>query len=152
MKRPVPIKILIFKIGEQFLGIDGDEITEIIESPDIFPLKEKNIFFEGTISFRGEKLPVLSLSKKLGIPSSLSKNFLIIVCLDGSYIGFLADEVKEIVDIFISELDDLPNLVRPKSGVNYFWAIAKFREDIVFLLEINKLLTGEEKNLIEKIL
>ncbi|MBI4651400.1 chemotaxis protein CheW [Candidatus Desantisbacteria bacterium] len=145
------IEILIFKIKNYLIGIDGEEVVEIVNIPQLFPLEEKYNFFDGIIDFHGKKIPVLSLAKKWGVSSNAREKQIIIAKRDNSLIGFLIDSSEAVVEVPLSALDNFPDFIKLRSYADNFWAIMKLKDKIILLLDTDVVINEKEKILIKEI-
>ena len=117
------------------------QITKMPNTPE---------FIEGVINLRGRVIPVLDLRVKLGMPRiEHDKNTRIIVVeLKGKTIGFIVDEVSEVLRIPKSITEAPPEMV---GGVNsdFITSIGKLDDRLLILLDLEKILTTTEFNVLE---
>ncbi|MDD5773203.1 MAG: chemotaxis protein CheW [bacterium] len=148
---PERIEILTFKAGEYFIGIDIEEVVEIINFPKMLPIEKDFPFLEGEIRFRDENIPVISLSKKWEVLSSRDRNSIIIVIIEKNLVGILVDSVDEIFNVFMKELLGFPGSIKLRSNVSVFWAVAYLKKNIVLMLDKDRILTEQEKKILKDI-
>ncbi len=146
------IEILIFRVKQYLIGIDGDDVVEIINVPKIFPLEEKYNFLEGTIDFQKKKVPVISLAKKWGITPNVIPGQIIIINMGSDYLGFLIDSSEAVVKVPLLALGRIHDFIKLRSYADYFWAIMKYKDDIILLLDTDIVLNEEEKKIVKEVL
>lgn len=140
------IKVLIFKINNQYYAIDIKEVERILgyEVPTNLPDSPK--FIEGIINYEGNVLPVMSIAKKFNIPENNNrKNTKIIVIKEHqNKIGVIVDVVLEVKDIYLKDIEKIPEIVSEVSK-RYIEGLIKLENKIIILLKLSKILTDEEK-------
>lgn len=146
----VNIELLVFKSGKYTLGLDGEEVIEVANSPKIIPLEKECVFLEGETFFRGENIPVVSLGKKLGLPFADKKGCIIFVSIEDVMFGVLVDSVEDVFEMRLSELNEFPDFIKYSSGINFIWSIAKKGGELIPVLDMDNFLNKHEKEIIIK--
>lgn len=140
------LQLVSFKIGDAEFGIDILKVQEINKMMDLTAVPKTPKFVEGVANLRGRIIPVINLRSRLGleIKEYDSDTRIIVVDLQDKTIGFIVDEVKEVLRIPNSITEQPPEIV---SGVdaNYITAIGKLEDRLLILLDLSKLLSNEEK-------
>lgn len=98
--------------GENYV-LDISNIEEIIRIPSITSVPQISHIVEGVFHLRNQVIPLLSLSKRLGLPESEIKpeSPAFIVNILGVKIGLLIDEISEVLRIRKSRIETLPQNV-----------------------------------------
>lgn len=139
------LQLVSFKIGEAEFGVDILKVQEINKMMELTSVPNTPSFVEGVVNLRGRIIPVLNLRSRLGleIKEYDSETRIIVVELNERTIGFIVDEVKEVLRIPKSITEQPPDVV---SGVNsaYITAIGKLEDRLLILLDLTKILTNEE--------
>jgi purine-binding chemotaxis protein CheW len=143
------MKFAIFKIGEEDFGIEIDKVVEILNTQKVYTLPELPDFLSGVITVRGEVVPLLDLRKRFGITAAEAKELIIIVRYDVEKIGLLVDEIKEIISLNSNEIMAPPTLFKGLKK-KYLSGIGKKDERVFILLNIDYLLTSEEKIILKE--
>ncbi len=146
------LQLVGFKIGQEEFGINILAVQEIIKIIDITKVPNASDYIEGVINLRGRIIPIVHLRKRLGMPViEMDKNSRIIVVeVCGKTIGFIVDEVQEVLRISTDITEKPPELV---SGVHsdYIVAVAKLEERLLILLDLDKALANDELEELEKV-
>jgi len=146
------LQLVGFKIGMEEFGINILAVQEIIKIIDITKVPNASEYIEGVINLRGRIIPIVHLRKRLGMPIiEMDKNTRIIVVeISGKTIGFIVDEVQEVLRISTDITEKPPELV---SGVDsdYITAVAKLEERLLILLDLEKTLANEELEELEQV-
>ncbi|MEW6418445.1 MAG: chemotaxis protein CheW [Nitrospirota bacterium] len=143
------IKFAVFKIGEEDFGVEIKRVVEILKTQKIHSLPELPDFLSGLITVRGEAIPLLDLRRRFGIQSSFKKERIIIVRCDSEKIGILVDEIKEIISLSNEEVISPPSIFKGLKR-KYLTGIGKKDDRIIILLNIDSLLTSEEKIMLKE--
>lgn len=137
-------KIAVAHAGSEQFGIDINRVVEILKAQRIHLLPQLPSFLAGIVNVRGEVIPLLDLRKRFGISPSSKKERIIIVRSASEKVGLLVDGIKEIVDFLPQEISEPPSMFRGLK-TEYLTGIGRKGEDIVILLNIDTLLSSEEK-------
>ena len=137
-------KFTIFKIGDEIFGIGIDRVVEILKIQKIFTIPGLPEFLSGVISVRGNIVPVMDLRRRFGIKPSGNKERIIIVRYGQEKISFLVDDIKEILSLSAEEIRTPPSIFKGFK-TEYLTGLGKHDERIIILLNIDNLLTSEEK-------
>jgi purine-binding chemotaxis protein CheW len=143
------MKFAIFKIGQEDFGIAIDKVVEILNTQKVYTLPELPDFLSGVITVRGEVVPLLDLRIRFGIAAAEAKELIIIVRYDVEKIGLLVDEIQEIISLNSNEIMTPPTLFKGLKK-NYLSGIGKKDDRIFILLNIDYLLTSEEKIILKE--
>jgi purine-binding chemotaxis protein CheW len=138
------IKFAVFKLGGEDFGIEVNRVVEILKAQRVYSLPELPDFLSGVITVRGEVIPLLDLRRRFGIQSSTKKERVIVVRLNKEKIGFLVDEIKEILSLNPEEVVDPPTIFKGLKR-RYLTGLVKKDDRVIILLNIDNLLTSEEK-------
>lgn len=137
-------KFTIFKIGNEIFGIGIERVVEILKAQKIFTIPGLPQFLSGVMTVRGNVVPVMDLRCRFGMKPSGNKERVIIVRYGKEKIGFLVDDIKEILSLSPDEIRNPPSIFKGFK-TEYLTGLGKQGERIIILLNIDNLLTSEEK-------
>jgi len=137
-------KFTIFKIGDEIFGIGIESVVEILKVQKIFTIPGLPEFLSGVMSVRGNIVPVIDLRRRFGIKPSGNKERIIIVRYGQEKISFLVDDIKEILSLSPEQIRTPPSIFKGFK-TEYLTGLGKHGERIIILLNIDSLLTSEEK-------
>ncbi|HEX2961556.1 MAG TPA: chemotaxis protein CheW [Ignavibacteriales bacterium] len=145
------VQLVGFNLGKECYGVDIKRIKEINRMTEITRVPRAPEFIEGVINLRGSVIPVINLRKKVKMPPrEYDKDTrIIIVELGGKTIGFIVDAVKEVLRIPESVLVPPPTLAVGKNA-DYITSVAKVEDELVILLDPDKVLSREETKKLEE--
>ncbi len=143
-------QFIIAYLNKDQFGIDINYIDNIIVMQSITRIPKSQKFFRGVINLRGEIVPVMSLSNKLGLEEApfTSKSRIIIVRPDNGAapVGLIVDEVKEVISLEMDFIEKL-NYDEKDEKANYSIGIGKYGNDLVNILNVHSIVIEKEVNL-----
>ena len=142
-------KFTIFKIGDELFGIGIERVVEILKVQKIFTIPGLPEFLSGVMSVRGNIVPVIDLRRRFGIKPSGNKERIIIVRYGEEKISFLVDDIKEILSLSPEQIRTPPSIFKGFK-TEYLTGLGKHGERIIILLNIDRLLTSEEKIILKE--
>lgn len=146
------LQLVSFNIGEEEFGVDILKVKEINRMSQITKVPNAPVFVEGIINLRGKVIPIIDLRKKLGLVKKESDNHtrIMIIELEDQTIGFIVDNVNEVLRISKSVTEEPPRMV---SGIDsqFITSIGKLEDRMLILLDLGKILVANEKELVESL-
>jgi len=138
-------KFTIFNISRDVFGIDISRVLEILRVQKIFSIPGLPGFLTGVMSVRGAVIPIMDLRLRFGMnPAGNAKERIILVRYGEEKIGFLVDEIREILRLEAEDIKPSPSIFKGFK-TEYLTGLGKKGEQIIILLNIDNLLTSEEK-------
>lgn len=140
------LKVACFKVEGQPYAVDIMKIKQIIRPLKITRLPQAPGFVEGVIQLRGMVIPVIDLRKRFGLsaPDPKLDRKVIIAQVDRHVIGLLVDEVTEVISLPRTEIQPPPRMFKGIQS-DYLHGVCRYREEILLLLNLDELLSREEK-------
>lgn len=143
------IKILVFKLGNEFYATDIMEVERILgyEEPTMLP--DSPDFLFGVIDYETNVLPIISLAKKFKITENNNKQDrkIIVVKRDNSKFGIAVDSVSEVQSISEEDIKN-PESLSTLISKKYINGLVKRNDNIIILINLDKILTVEEEDII----
>ncbi len=142
-------QFLAFRLGDEFFGMELDQTREILEYSEVTEVPLMPRFMVGVINLRGEVVPVIDLSVRLGREAiQINKRTCIVIIELHSYdqeyvLGLLVDSVSEVIDIADQDIEDAPSF-GAKIRAEFIQGIAKVDNDFIVLLDAEKTLSPIE--------
>ncbi len=137
-------KVAVVFAGEEEFGIDIGKVVEILKVPRVYLLPQLPSFLAGVVNIRGEVIPLVDLRKRFGITPSSLKERIVVVRSDREKVGLLVDGVKEIITLLPEEMVNPPGMFRGLK-TEYMTGIGRKAESIIILLDLDTLLSSEER-------
>lgn len=137
-------KFTIFNISDDVFGIQISRVLEILRVQKIFSVPGLPGFLTGVMSVRGAVIPVMDLRLRFGMKPAGKKERIILVKYGEEKLGFLVDEIKEILQLDPEDIMSSPSIFKGFK-TEYLTGLGKKNDQIILLLNIDNLLTSEEK-------
>lgn len=140
---------LTFLVGKEKLAIGILDVNEIIEISNITRVPMTPDYIRGVINLRGNVVPVIDLSARLGHPvSDISKRSCIVLVEveaneESQIIGMLVDQVNEILEIPEENIQPAPDF-GSDIRTEFIQAMGRVDDDFIILLAINRVLSVAE--------
>lgn len=142
-------QFIIAYLNKSQYGINIKYIDNIIVMQSITRIPKSQKYFRGVINLRGEIVPVMSLSNKLGFEEApyTSKSRIIIVRPENGAapVGLIVDEVKEVITLEKAAIEKM-NYNDKDEKANYSSGIGKYGAELINLLSIPSIVI--EKDLV----
>ncbi|MEA4857844.1 MAG: chemotaxis protein CheW [Solidesulfovibrio sp.] len=143
------LQLVTFSIGEEEFGVDILSVQEIIRMMDITKVPRAPEFVEGVINLRGKVIPIIDLRRRFGLATRDHDKHtrIIVIEINNMIVGFVVDSVSEVLRIPASTVEPPPPVV---SGLEseYISGVGKLEDRLLILLDLNKLLSGEERDML----
>ncbi|BAH75568.1 MULTISPECIES: chemotaxis protein CheW [Solidesulfovibrio] len=143
------LQLVTFSIGEEEFGVDILSVQEIIRMMDITKVPRAPEFVEGVINLRGKVIPIIDLRRRFGLTTRDHDKHtrIIVIEINNMIVGFVVDSVSEVLRIPASTVEPPPPVV---SGLEseYISGVGKLEDRLLILLDLNKLLSGEERDML----
>ena len=140
------IQLVIFRIGKEEFGAEISSVLEISRVLEITHLPQAPGFIEGVVNLRGKVVAVVDLHRQFGLasPEARPKTARIIVVeIQKETIGFLVDEVPEVLRIPETQLEPTPELIQSRIKKDYIKGVGKLGSRLVILLDLNQILAPQ---------
>ena len=148
-------KYLTFTLEKEEYGIGILKVKEIIGMMPITSVPRTPEFVKGVINLRGKVIPVIDLRLKFTMESIpyTDRTCVIVVEIDSEaetvLIGIVVDAVSEVLSITEEEIEESPSF-GTKLNTDYILGMAKMEGGVKILLDIDKVLSTEEIQALEK--
>ncbi|MCX7842182.1 MAG: chemotaxis protein CheW [Clostridia bacterium] len=145
-------QLVVFNINSESFGISITQVKEIIKPMEIFKVPNTPDYIEGLINLRGKVHTVFNLRKKFGLPNVAfdDNTKIIIVNVNSMTIGFIVDEVNEIIRVEDENIENTPKALMTGVNSRYLKGVAKTGERIILILDLANALSITEEAEAEK--
>jgi len=143
--RDAVIQLVTFRLKEETYGINVMQVQEVLRVSEIAPVPGAPSYVLGIINLRGNVVTVIDTRSRFGLPSKDidDASRIVIIESDKQVVGIMVDSVAEVVELRTSEVDSAPNVGNEESS-RYIQGVASRDDDLLILVDLNKLLTDEE--------
>ncbi|MTD37447.1 chemotaxis protein CheW [Erwinia sp. CPCC 100877] len=143
---------LIFALGKEEYGIEilkvqeirgYDRVTRIANTPD---------FIKGVTNLRGIIVPIVDLRVKFAQENICYDNNTVVIVLNVNQrvVGIVVDGVSDVLSLAAEQIKPAPEFSVTLS-TEYLMGLGAVDERMVILVDIEKLLSSEEMELVDKI-
>ena len=140
------MQLACFRVGAELYALDIMRIREIIRPQKLTAVPKAPRFIEGVINLRGAVIPVADLRKRFDQPcdEEQRKNRVIICSVGGRIVGLLVDEVLEVRRYGRQDVAPAPQFLKGPEA-EFFLGVARRGEDLVMVLDLERILSSEER-------
>jgi len=144
-------QIVVFRLANEFYGVDIGAVNTIIRMQEITKIPQTPGFVEGVINLRGSIIPVIDLRKRFALPAggTTKASRIIVVENGGQMVGMVVDAVVETLRLSADSIEP-PSPVIASIDSEYLRGVGKLENRLVILLDLDKVLTTREMELLAK--
>ena len=137
-------KFLIFSLENESYGIEIRHVTEIIGLQPITQVPEMPGYIMGIINLRGKIIPVMDVRLRFNKQSREynDRTCVIVIEINDIPMGLIIDSVSEVISITGENIVEPPSIYG--EGGRYISGIGKVDDEVVLLLDSDRLLSEEE--------
>ncbi|HPB80860.1 MAG TPA: chemotaxis protein CheW [Spirochaetota bacterium] len=140
-----------FTIGNEVYGVEVLKVQEIIGMTQITHMPNSMRFMKGVINLRGSVVPVVDMRLKLEMEEQEYTKFTVILIIEvkGTLVGIIVDAVSDVVGLPLSSIQETPHF-SANIDTDYIKGIAKKAEQLIIVLDVDKILSSEELERLDK--
>ena len=148
MAEEIQLVVFMLKQGDMVCeyGVPITQVQEIITMTRPTQLPQAPDFVEGIINLRGKIIPIIDLKKRfhMGTSDITNDTRSVVVEVEGQTVGIIVDEVSEVLRLANSDIEPAPAII---GGITaeYLTGVGKIEGRLLILLDMNKILTDQEK-------
>lgn len=145
-------QFVIFRLGDEKYAVDILNVGGISEFREVTKVPNAPAFVDGIINLRGDIIPVVNLKKRFNIADKKadSDTRIIINTINGKDIGFVVDEASQVIKIDDGDIEEAPDIIKGADR-QYISGIGKVDDQIVILLNLEKILNEDEQKAVNEI-
>ena len=145
------IQLIIFSIKNIEYAINIKNINEIIKYIPLSPLPNAPRFMKEVINLRGKVIPIVDLRQRFLSSNSenTKKTRIMIAHIQDREIGLIADSVSDVIGLAIKQIEP-PLPVINGLKMEYIKGIAKLKNRLIIIVNIEKILSSQEKNILQE--
>ncbi|MEM9446059.1 MAG: chemotaxis protein CheW [Verrucomicrobiota bacterium] len=143
-------KYLTFVLGEESFGVAVIKVREIIRMQEVTEVPQMPAHIKGVINLRGKIIPIVDLRIKFNLEMQELTNKACIIVVQvlskegsASQMGIIVNAVEEVTNISGEAIEEAPSFGN-QLDQNYILAIAKIKDKVKTLLDIDTILEPED--------
>ncbi len=139
------MQLVSFKLGGETFGIEITKIREIILVGEITHVPETPAYIKGLINLRSTVIPVIDLRARFSLAESelTGESRIMVLHVGNRTIGIMVDSVNEVLRVNRDQISPAPPTVT-SSGNEYMTGLVRLKEDLLILLDVDRLFGGRE--------
>ncbi|MBT1065303.1 chemotaxis protein CheW [Bowmanella sp. Y26] len=144
-------EFLTFVLGDEHYALDIMAVKEIRGYEPVTRIANAPPFIKGVLNLRGDIVPIVDLRMKFNVGEATYTEFTIVIMLhvDNRIVGVVVDGVSDVINLSDDEIRPPPEF-----GVafdsQYLVGLAAVDEQLVILVNIEKLISSDELGLFEQ--
>lgn len=141
-------KIVSFKIGQEYYGIDIMMVKEILKEKKFTKIPNALDFVIGVLNLRGEIMPVIDLAKMFHLPSASEKietKSIIIIKVENLLIGLVIDQVQHVIPLRTSDIQP-PSPLLGSINERYIEGVVELNDRLYVILDTEAIFSDKEKS------
>lgn len=149
-------KYLAFSLAGEEYCVEILKVKEIIAMMKVTKVPKTPVFVKGVINLRGKIIPIIDLRLKFNLESEdyHSRTTIIIIEVERDDqnipMGIVVDGVSEVINIKADQVEKSPTF-GAEIDDQFILGMAKIKDSVKILLDINKILTTDELTTLSKI-
>ena len=142
-------QFLTFQLAGEAYGVEILKVQEIRGWETVRIMPNTPDFIKGVLNLRGSVVPIVDLRERFSLECSeySAQTVVIVLCVEhdnNPYVmGIVADAVSDVLDIKVDEIKQSPNL-GSKINTRYMRGMHVYKQNMIMLLDVDKLLNQDE--------
>lgn len=138
-----------FRVGTKLLGVPISTVQEVVKVPKIMHIAQPLEFVVGVINLRGRIIPIVDMHKRLlHHAKQIATKYdnpsrILIVVVRGHLIGWIVDEVGEIIKLTSTRAESAPQVVSNQQN-QVIKGVRKFENRPLILVDIEHVFTAAD--------
>lgn len=152
MENSTVSEFLAFKLGQEEYGVDILKVQEIRGYESVTRIASSPEYIKGVVNLRGTIVPIIDMRIKLNLGEPVYDEFTVVIVLNiGNHvIGMVVDSVSDVMTLSSDQIRPAPTMASSlESG--YLIGIGTLGERMLILVDIDKMMSSEEIQLIDKV-
>ena len=139
-------QLVVFELADEHYGLDITTVESIIKMQAITKLPHAPNFVEGITNLRGTVVPVMDLRRRFGVESKIAdrETRIVVTNINHMQVGVIVDAVSQVLRIQDEAIEPPPPMSTTINSA-FILGIAKLDNQLVILLDLEKILTVEEQ-------
>ncbi|MBL0124634.1 MAG: chemotaxis protein CheW [Betaproteobacteria bacterium] len=146
-------EFLTFTLGHEEYGVEILKVQEIRSHEAVTTIANAPEFIKGVVNLRGVIVPIVDMRIKFQLESVEYNQFTVVIILNvaGRVVGMVVDSVSDVITLS-------PEQIRPAPAfgaaldTNYIIGLGTVDQRMLILMDIEKLMTGQDMALTDQAL
>ena len=145
-------EFLTFTLGKEEYGIDILKVQEIRGYDSVTTIANSPKFIKGVINLRGIIVPIVDMRIKFNLGNVEYNQFTVVIILNigKRVVGMVVDGVSDVITLTSAQIKPAPEF-GSTFDTEYLTGLGTIDERMLILVDIEKLMTGNDMELMENI-
>jgi len=145
-------EILVFTLGREEYGIDILKVQEIRGYDAVTTLANMPVFIKGVINLRGAIVPIIDMRIKFNLGQADYNQFTVVIILNigRRVVGIVVDGVSDVLTLSSEQIRPAPEF-GGTVNTEYLLGLGAVDERMIILMDIEKMMTSPELQLVEQV-
>ena len=146
----LPSEFLTFTLGKEEYGIDILKVQEIRGYDTVTHIANAPDFIKGVINLRGVIVPIIDMRIKFKVGEPTYHEFTVVIIMNvlERVVGMVVDGVSDVVALTPEQIKPAPEM-GAALDTNYITGLGTVNDQMLILVDIEKLMSSEEMQLID---
>jgi len=147
------IQLVSFNLEKEEYGINVLMVREIIRMLNITRVPNTPHYVEGVINLRGKVIPIISLRRKFDLMEAEydKRTRIMVMEVVGELMGFIVDEVSEVIRISEKEIQPPPPVVSSSIEQECMAGVINQADRLLVLLDLEKMFSADERRIFSSV-
>ena len=147
------IQLVSFNLEKEEYGINVLMVREIIRMLNITRVPNTPHYVEGVINLRGKVIPIISLRRKFDLMEAEydKRTRIMVMEVVGELMGFIVDEVSEVIRISEREIQPPPPVVSSGVEQECMAGVINQADRLLVLLDLERMFSADERRLFSSV-
>jgi purine-binding chemotaxis protein CheW len=137
-------KWVAFDVNNEFFAIEALEALEVQKYSEITPVPGTKPYICGLINLRGKVITVIDMRTLFNLERKPVDDRTIIILVEfneNEVVGFVVDDVSEIMDVEIKNIADSPKISGRDSKNEFLKGVTYVNKKMIIVLDIKKIIS-----------
>lgn len=147
------VKLVTFRLGLDLFAADIFSVERVLRYAPPSSVPDAPDWVEGVIEHRGTVIPVVDMRRRIGLANvalTAETRIVVLTTSDGC-VGAIVDAVNEVAIVPATSVAPPPPLFRGLAS-HFLRGIAKVRDQLVVVLDVDRVLTSTDRLVFEQAL
>ena len=147
------IQLVSFNLEKEEYGINVLMVREIIRMLIITRVPNTPHYVEGVINLRGKVIPIISLRRKFDLMEAEydKRTRIMVMEVVGELMGFIVDEVSEVIRISEKEIQPPPPVVASGIEQECMAGVINQADRLLVLLDLERMFSADERRMFSNV-
>jgi purine-binding chemotaxis protein CheW len=149
-------KFLTFSLGSELYGLEILRVQEIVGMLPVTRVPRLPDYVAGVVNLRGRIIPVVDIRRIFAMKDLAwtERTCIVVVRVEregaagATVLGVIVDEVSDVLDLSAEKIEATPEF-GIEVDTSFIKGVGRIEERVVLLLDIDRVLSGSELNVVE---